>query len=255
MAAPIIQLSGLTKRFGDQEVLRGLDLAIEEGSVSVIIGRSGGGKSVLLKHVIGLMRPDSGTVTVDGEAIQDMSERGLNTVRRKFGLLFQEAALFDSMTVFENVAFPLREHTRKSVKEIREVVEAKLASVGLSGMGYKMPAELSGGMRKRVGLARAIALDPKIVLFDEPTSGLDPVVAAAINELIIRTRDEFGATCLVISHDIQATMRIADTVHMLYEGTIIASGTPGEINASDDPVVRQFIQGKAEGPIKMAVRA
>ncbi len=252
MAAPIIQLSGLTKRFGDQEVLRGLDLAIEEGSVSVIIGRSGGGKSVLLKHVIGLMRPDSGTVTVDGEAIQDMSERGLNTVRRKFGLLFQEAALFDSMTVFENVAFPLREHTRKSVKEIREVVEAKLASVGLSGMGYKMPAELSGGMRKRVGLARAIALDPKIVLFDEPTSGLDPVVAAAINELIIRTRDEFGATCLVISHDIQATMRIADTVHMLYEGTIIASGTPGEINASDDPVVRQFIQGKAEGPIKIA---
>ena len=252
MNEPIIRLSGVTKRFGDQEVLRGLDLAVEAGSVSVIIGKSGGGKSVLLKHVIGLMQPDSGTVTVDGEAIQDMNERRLNTVRRKFGLLFQEAALFDSMDVFENVAFPLREHTRLTRAEVRDTVEAKLAAVGLSGMGYKMPSELSGGMRKRVGLARAIALDPKIVLFDEPTSGLDPVVGATINELITRTRDEFGATCVVISHDIQATMSIADTVHMLYEGTIIASGTPGEIQASADPVVQQFIQGKAEGPIKIA---
>ncbi len=252
MAAPIIELSGVRKRFGDQEVLRGLDLAIEEGAVSVIIGRSGGGKSVLLKHVIGLLRPDQGTVTVDGEAIQDMSDRQLNAVRRKFGLLFQEAALFDSMTVYENVAFPLREHTRMSSREVREVVEAKLASVGLSDMGYKMPSELSGGMRKRVGLARAIALDPKIVLFDEPTSGLDPVVGAAINELILQTRDEFGATCLVISHDIQATMRIADRVYMLFEGGIVASGTPEEIAASDDPVVQQFIQGRAEGPIKIA---
>jgi len=252
MGKSIIELSGVHKRFGDQEVLRGLDLAIESGAVSVIIGRSGGGKSVLLKHVIGLLRPDKGAVTVDGEDIQDMGPRQLGAVRRKFGLLFQEAALFDSMTVFENVAFPLNEHTRLSRAEIRDRVESKLASVGLSGMGYKMPAELSGGMRKRVGLARAIALDPKIVLFDEPTSGLDPVVGAAINELIIQTRDEFGATCLVISHDIQATMSIADTVHMLYEGTIIASGTPGEIQALDDPVVQQFIQGRAEGPIKIA---
>jgi phospholipid/cholesterol/gamma-HCH transport system ATP-binding protein len=159
--------------------------------------------------------------------------------------------LFDSLTVAENVAFPLLEHTKKSRSEIMDIVEEKLARVGLKGMGYKMPSELSGGMRKRVGLARALALDPQIVLFDEPTSGLDPVMASAINELILQTRDEFGATCVVISHDIPATMATADEIFMLYEGKIIAHGTPEDIKNWDDPVVQQFIQGKAQGPIKV----
>ena len=251
-AEPIIELSGVHKSFGEQHVLRGLSLAVTPGSVTVIIGRSGGGKSVLLKHVIGLLKPDEGRVMVDGQDTTPLTEREMAPVRRKFGMLFQEAALFDSMTVAENVAFPLAEHTRMSRREIAEVVEAKLASVGLGGMGYKMPSELSGGMRKRVGLARAIALDPKIVLFDEPTSGLDPVMAANVNELILQTRDEFGATCVVISHDIQATFAIADEIFMLFDGRIIASGTPDDIRQSEDPVVRQFIRGEATGPITIA---
>ncbi|GAB6177592.1 ABC transporter ATP-binding protein [Desulfobaculum senezii] len=246
---PIITCENLQKSFGEQAVLRGLDLAVKPDAVSVIIGRSGGGKSVLLKHLIGLMRPDSGRVVVDGQDITAFSEKDLVPVRKKFGLLFQEAALFDSMTVEENVAFPLVEHTSLSRSDIRDIVHDKLAAVGLSGAGAKMPAELSGGMRKRVGLARAVALDPKIVLFDEPTSGLDPVMSAAINDLILRTQSEFGATCVVISHDIQATMAIADDIFMLYDGRIIASGTPQDIQNADDPVVQQFIQGRADGPI------
>jgi len=248
----IIELRDIRKSFGDQHVLRGLSLAVRPGSVTVIIGRSGGGKSVFLKHIIGLMKPDSGQVLVDGQDTVPLSERQMSPVRRKFGMLFQEAALFDSMTVAENVAFPLVEHTKLPGREIQQVVEAKLASVGLGGMGYKMPSELSGGMRKRVGLARAIALDPKIVLFDEPTSGLDPVMSANINELILQTRDEFGATCVVISHDIQATFAIADEIFMLYDGQIIASGPPEAIRESDNPVVRQFIRGEARGPITIA---
>ncbi len=249
---PIIELRDVHKSFGAQRVLRGLSLAVRPGSVSVVIGRSGGGKSVFMKHVIGLMKPDSGQVLVEGQDTTPLTERQMAPVRRKFGMLFQEAALFDSMTVAENVAFPLIEHARLGRRQVREVVQAKLASVGLKGMGYKMPSELSGGMRKRVGLARAIALDPKIVLFDEPTSGLDPVMSANVNELILQTRDEFGATCVVISHDIAATLAIADEVFMLYNGTIIARGTPDEVRASDDPVVRQFIRGEARGPITIA---
>lgn len=249
---PIIELRDIHKSFGPQHVLRGLDLAVRPGSVSVVIGGSGGGKSVLMKHVIGLMKPDSGQVLVDGQDTVPLSERQMAPVRRKFGMLFQEGALFDSMTVAENVAFPLAEHTGLPRREIEAVVQAKLAAVGLAGMGYKMPGELSGGMRKRVGLARAIALDPKIVLFDEPTSGLDPVMAANINELILQTRGEFGATCLVISHDIRATFSIADEVFMLYDGRIIASGPPEAIRDSADPVVRQFIRGEARGPITTA---
>lgn len=249
---PIIQLKNVHKSFGDHHVLKGLNISIRPGTVSVIIGRSGGGKSVLLKHVVGLLKPDSGQVLVDGQDTAPLSEREMTEARKKFGLLFQEAALFDSMTVAENVAFPLIEHTKLKRAEIDRIVEDKLASVGLTGMGYKMPSELSGGMRKRVGLARAVALDPKIVLFDEPTSGLDPVMSAAINDLTLRTRDEFGATCVVISHDIQATFAIADEIFMLYDGKIIASGTPDVIKGSDDPVVQQFIRGEAEGPIKIA---
>ncbi|WP_457571759.1 ABC transporter ATP-binding protein [Desulfovulcanus sp.] len=247
----IIELKGVHKSFGPQHVLRGLDLALPRDQVNVIIGRSGGGKSVLLKHIIGLLKPEKGQVFIEGQDIVPMKEKDLAKVRRKFGMLFQAAALFDSLTVAENVAFPLIEHTKKSKAEIMDIVEDKLAKVGLKGMGYKMPSELSGGMRKRVGLARALALDPKIVLFDEPTSGLDPVMSAAINQLIVQTRDEFGATCVVISHDIKAAMTTADEIFMLYEGKIIAHGTPEVIKEWDDPVVQQFIQGKAQGPIKV----
>jgi phospholipid/cholesterol/gamma-HCH transport system ATP-binding protein len=248
---PIIELEKISKSFGEYTVLDELDLVLEKDKVNIIIGRSGGGKSVLIKHIIGLLKPDRGRVLIQGQDIVPMKEREMAGVRRRFGMLFQEAALFDSFTVEENVAFPLREHTRKSLREIKEIVETKLASVGLSGMGNKMPSELSGGMRKRVGLARALAMDPQIVLFDEPTSGLDPVMSATINDLILRTQREFGPTCVVISHDIVATMKIADRIYMLYNGKIIAQGTPDEIRHRDDPVVRQFIRGEAEGPIKI----
>ena len=247
----IIHIESLYKSFGEFRVLDGLDLTLEKDLVNIIIGRSGGGKSVLIKHIIGLLKPDSGRILVRGEDIVPMDEGEMARVRKDFGMLFQEAALFDSLNVHENVAFPLHEHTSRSYSEIDEVVQAKLAAVGLQGMDKKMPAELSGGMRKRVGLARALALEPKIVLFDEPTSGLDPVMAAAINELIQRTRQEFGATCIVISHDIDATMKIADNIFMLYEGKIIARGSPEELNENTDPVVRQFIRGEARGPIKV----
>jgi len=248
---PIIRLRGLVKRFGDQEVLTGLDLDLPRDRVSVIIGKSGGGKSVLLKHVIGLLRPDAGTVTVDGTDITRLSERALAPVRRRFGMLFQEGALFDSMSVADNVAFPLFEHTRKSRAEIRDIVEHKLRAVGLAGMGHKLPAELSGGMRKRAGLARALALDPDIVLFDEPTSGLDPVMAAAVSELIVRTQEEFKATCVVISHDIPASLAMAHGLYMLYNGKIIAQGPPEAFRDNPDPVVRQFVEGRADGPIQV----
>lgn len=249
--APIISLRGLVKRFGDQEVLSGLDLDLPRDRVSVIIGKSGGGKSVLLKHIIGLIRPDAGTVTVDGADITRLSERQLAPVRRRFGVLFQEGALFDSLSVADNVAFPLREHTRKGAAEIRELAERKLAAVGLAGMGRKMPAELSGGMRKRAGLARALALDPDILLCDEPTSGLDPVMAAAVCELITRTQEETRATCVVISHDIPATLAMAHGISMLYAGRIIAQGPPDFFRDNPDPVVRQFVAGRADGPIQV----
>jgi len=194
---------------GEQKVLDGLNLDIEDGKTTVIIGDSGGGKSVLLKHIIGLIKPDSGQVIVDDVDIASLNDRDLNEVRKKFGMLFQEAALFDSMNVMENVAFPLREHTRKKEKEIREIVKERLRAVGLTGIEDKMPSELSGGMRKRVGLARAIALHPQIVLFDEPTTGLDPVMTEAINELIVETQEKFNLTCVVISHDVQSILRWA----------------------------------------------
>jgi len=248
---PIIELEKVSKSFGEFTVLDELDLVLEKDMVNIIIGRSGGGKSVLLKHVVGLLKPDSGRVLIQGRDIVPMKEREMAVVRRSFGMLFQDAALFDSFTVEENVAFPLREHTRKNLREVQEIVDSKLASVGLTGMGRKMPSELSGGMRKRVGLARALVMEPQIVLFDEPTSGLDPVMSAAINELILRTREEFKATCVVISHDIDATMKIADRIYMLYQGRIIAQGAPDEIRSLDDPVVRQFIRGEARGPIKV----
>jgi phospholipid/cholesterol/gamma-HCH transport system ATP-binding protein len=245
----MIKLADLRKSFGKQKVLDGLDLEIEAGMTTVIIGRSGGGKSVLLKHIIGLLRPDSGEVLIDGVDITKLGDRHLNEIRKKFGMLFQEAALFDSMTVGENIAFPLREHTRMKEREIRETVADRLHAVGLTGVEGKMPSELSGGMRKRVGLARAIAMHPQIVLFDEPTTGLDPVMTEAINRLIIDTQKQFNFTCVVISHDIQSIFEIADRIAMLYEGKIIECGTPEEIRASRNPVIAQFLSGSIEGPI------
>lgn len=247
----MIKLVDIHKSFGKQVVLDGLNLDIESGQTTVIIGRSGGGKSVLLKHIIGLIRPDSGEVLVDETDITKLNDKHLNEVRKKFGMLFQEAALFDSMTVRENVAFPLREHTKLKEKEILQIVADRLRAVGLSGVEEKMPSQLSGGMRKRVGLARAIALHPQIVLFDEPTTGLDPVMTEAINQLIMATQKEFNLTCVVISHDIQSIFRIGHKIAMLYGGRIIEYGTPEDIRASENPVMKQFLSGSVDGPIKI----
>ena len=247
----MIKLVDIHKSFGKQKVLDGLSLTIEAGKTTVIIGRSGGGKSVLLKHIIGLLKPDRGHVLIEETDIIGLSEKDLNEVRKKFGMLFQEAALFDSMTVGENVAFPLREQTKLKDEEIRRIVADRLRAVGLSGVEGKMPSELSGGMRKRVGLARAIALHPQIVLFDEPTTGLDPIMTEAINQLIIDTQKNFNLTCVVISHDIQSIFRIGHKIAMLYEGRIIEYGTPEEIRTSDNPVMKQFLSGSVDGPIKV----
>ncbi len=247
----MIELIDIHKSFGKQAVLSGLNLRIEDDRTTVIIGRSGGGKSVLLKHIIGLIKPDRGQVVVDGTDITRLDDHGLNEVRKKFGMLFQEAALFDSMTVGDNVAFPLREHSRMKESEIRDVVADRLRAVGLSGVEGKMPSELSGGMRKRVGLARAIAMRPRIVLFDEPTTGLDPVMTEAINALIMETQSRFDLTCVVISHDLQSIFKIGHQIAMLYEGQIIACGTPDDFRASNDPVIRQFLAGSIDGPIRI----
>jgi phospholipid/cholesterol/gamma-HCH transport system ATP-binding protein len=247
----MIQLIDIHKSFGKQKVLDGLDFEIEDGKTTVIIGRSGGGKSVLLKHIIGLLRPDSGQVFVDNVDITGLNDREINEVRKKFGMLFQEGALFDSMNVAENVAFPLREQTKMKDKEVMQVVAERLRAVGLSGVERKMPSELSGGMRKRVGLARALALLPQIILFDEPTTGLDPIMTDAIDELIIETQRNFNLTCVVISHDLDSIFRIGHRIAMLHEGKIIESGTPEEIRASTNPVLVQFLSGSMEGPIKI----
>ena len=247
----MIKLIDVYKSFGKQSVLKGVDLEIEDGRTTVIIGKSGGGKSVLLKHIIGLLKPDSGQVLIDGVDITKLNEKGLNEIRKKFGMLFQEAALFDSMTVGENVAFPLREHTKLPEKEITEIVADRLRAVGLTGIEQKLPSELSGGMRKRVGLARAIALHPQIVLFDEPTTGLDPVMTEAINQLIVETQNKLQFTCVVISHDLGSIFKISDKIAMLYEGEIIAYGGPDEIKSSPNPVIVQFLSGSTVGPIKI----
>jgi phospholipid/cholesterol/gamma-HCH transport system ATP-binding protein len=247
----MIEVKDIHKSFGRQKVLDGVNLKVEAGKTTVIIGRSGGGKSVLLKHLIGLLKPDSGQVLVDDVDITKLNDRDLNEIRKKFGMLFQEAALFDSMNVRENVAFPLREHARMGEKEIREVVADRLRAVGLTGVEEKMPSELSGGMRKRVGLARAIAMHPRIVLFDEPTTGLDPVMTEAINRLILDTQERYDLTCVVISHDLQSIFKIGHKIAMLYEGQIVAYGTPDDIRSSDNPVIRQFMAGGIEGPIQV----
>lgn len=240
----MIRLDDVHKSFNGLKVLDGLNLDINKGEITVIIGRSGGGKSVLLKHIVGLVRPDSGHIFLDGIDITALREKDLFKVRCRFGMLFQDAALFDSMTVGENVAFPLVEHTKRSKAEIAEIVAKKLADVRLSGIENKYPSELSGGMRKRVGLARAIALDPEIILFDEPTTGLDPVTTAVIDELILDIKTRLNLTCVVISHDIKSTFKIADKIAMLYHGKIIEEGSAETFRDSGNPLVRSFIEGQ-----------
>jgi len=247
----MIYIRNLSKSFGNHKVLDNITCHIERNKTTVFVGPSGVGKSVLLKLMVGLLTPDEGEVIVDGKNIAKISQKELYELRKKFGMLFQDGALFDSMTVAENVAFPLRHHTDKSEEEIREIVERKLRQVGLPRIGDKMPSELSGGMRKRVGLARALALDPEIVFFDEPTSGLDPVMAAAVDDLIRRTQEELGITFVVISHDIEGTFAIAHNVGVLYDGKLIEYGSCDEIKNSDNPILRQFFSRKAEGPIRV----
>lgn len=247
----MIKLIDVEKSFKGQVVLNRLNLEVAEGEITAVIGPSGVGKSVLLKHMIGLMRPDRGQVIVDGEDIAGMGRRQLNRVREKFGMLFQNAALFDSMTVFENVAFPLEEKTKLSRANIRKQVHEALEHVGLKGVDAKYPDELSGGMKKRVGLARALLLNPRIILFDEPTTGLDPIICRATHQLIKDTHARFGFTAVVISHEIPEIFDISDRVAMLYRGEIVETGTPAEIQRSEHPVVRQFISGSLEGPIHL----
>lgn len=245
----MIQVKNLFKSFNDQTVLSGVNLEIPTGTITVILGRSGGGKSVLMKHIIGLLHADSGQVLVDGTDLMKLSDADLNEFRKRFGMLFQNAALFDSFNVFDNVAFPLREHTQLSEDEIAKKVKEKLELVGLRNINHKMPSELSGGMRKRVGLARAIALEPKILLYDEPTTGLDPLMTDSVNQLILETQRNLHVTSVVISHDIESTFSLADKVAMLHEGKIIEQGNPQQFRKSENPFVKQFLTGRSEGRV------
>ncbi|MDP3919681.1 MAG: ABC transporter ATP-binding protein [Candidatus Omnitrophota bacterium] len=245
----MIKIRGLHKWFKSHHVLQGLDLDIEEGHTLAIIGRSGCGKSVLLKHIMGLLEPDGGHILVDQVDISSLSSRELGEFRGRIGMLFQGAALFDSLTVEENVGFSLYEHTDLSEEVIHEKVREKLALVGLKDIENHMPASLSGGMRKRVGLARAICSEPKIILYDEPTTGLDPINADAINELILEMADRLGVTSIVVTHDMKSAYKVADRIAMLYHGRIIGTGTPDEIRETDDEVIRQFVTGSSHGPI------
>src|ERR1041385_2673093 len=242
----MIEVRNLTKRFGTHPVLDGVSFRIEKGESVVIIGRSGGGKSVLLKHLIGLVTPDSGEVLVEGESIGGMNERELLRVRHNFGMLFQGAALFDSMTVAENVAFAFRRDRSLPADEIARKVAAVLEMVDLPGTENKKPSELSGGMKKRVGLARAIIYQPQIVLYDEPTTGLDPIVSDSIDQLIVRVRDRIKVTTVVVTHDMRSARRVGQRILMLHERKIYTSGTADEIFESEDPVVRRFIEGVAD---------
>jgi phospholipid/cholesterol/gamma-HCH transport system ATP-binding protein len=247
----IIEFRNVTKRFGSQTVLDDVSCKFESGKTTVIIGPSGTGKSVFIKLLVGLFKPDEGQIFVDDKDITSMSEKELFEIRKKFGMLFQDGALFDSLNVADNVAFPLRHHTKKTKAEIDRIVSRKLAQVGLPGVHHKLPSELSGGMRKRVGFARAVALDPDIVLFDEPHSGLDPVMSDAIDKLILKMKNELGSTFIVISHDIAGTFQIADYIGMLYKSKLIAFGSKDEIMHSDHPVIQQFFSRSSEGPMEV----
>ncbi len=246
----MIEVLYLSKAFDDHKVLDRVQLTVKTGETLCIIGRSGSGKSVLLKHIIGLIRPDEGSVLIDGVDLLELSGAELDRVRLKFGMLFQGAALFDSMTAFENVAFPLREHTTMTAAAITQRVHECLELVGLKDIDDLYPAELSGGMRKRVGLARALSISPEIILYDEPTTGIDPIMGDIINDLIISLRDRLKVTSIVVTHDMHSAYKVADRIAMLYNGSIVEVGTPDEIRQSKNPVVQQFIKGEATGPIQ-----
>jgi phospholipid/cholesterol/gamma-HCH transport system ATP-binding protein len=242
----MIRIRGLRKKLGGKQVLDGVDLDIPTGCTLVILGRSGTGKSVLLKHIIGLMQPDEGTIEVEGKIITGLPERELNEVRKRFGMLFQSSALFDSLSVGDNIALPLREHTHMTAAEISQRVRERLDWVGLQGVEEARTSSLSGGMRKRVGLARAIAMDPAYILYDEPTTGLDPIMADVINRLIRSLQKRIGVTSIVVTHDLHSAMQVGDRLAMIHDGRVVFTGTPAEAHTTGNELVRQFIEGNSE---------
>ena len=250
-APDAVEFVEVHKSFGRNHVLRGLNMGLPEGKISMIIGPSGTGKSVCIKHIVGLLYPDEGDVIVHGRSVPSLPDAELFELRKKFGVLFQDGALFGSLTLYDNVAFPLRQHTEKSEEEIAEIVNRRMSEVGLGGEGAKMPNELSGGMRKRAGFARSLVLDPEIVLFDEPDSGLDPVRTALLCELIKEVHAENGGCYCVITHDIMSARRVAEHLCVLWKGRIVESGPAEELFASENPFVRQFLSGEAAGPLGM----
>lgn len=247
--AAIIEIINVSKKLGGRPVLRDVSLSVEAGQILAVVGPSGVGKSTLIKHIVGLMKPDSGDVLVEGRSVVKARRRELDKIRESFGVVFQGAALLNSLTVAENVALPLVEHTRLPKERIHQLVEEKLGLVHLEGFEDYMPAELSGGMRKRVGLARALIREPRIVLYDEPTAGLDPIMSNAIVDLAGEMREKTGVTSVIITHDIHTVFRVADRAAMLFRGRIIAEGTPQELGRSEDPAVRQFLDGSTTGPL------
>jgi phospholipid/cholesterol/gamma-HCH transport system ATP-binding protein len=246
-----IECRDVWKSFSRKSVLRGVNLTVQPGETLVVIGQSGTGKSVLLKHIVGLMAPDRGTILVDGINVGKLSHKKLFELRMRFGMVFQSSALFDSLTVDENVGLAIREHTDMTTEQIAQVCTEKLRMVGLEGAGGKKPSELSGGMKKRVGFARAIAMNPKCVLYDEPTTGLDPIMSDVINNLIVKLADELKITSVVVTHDLASAYKVGHRIAMLHDGTVIFAGTADEVKETDHPLVRQFIEGRAEGPIHM----
>jgi phospholipid/cholesterol/gamma-HCH transport system ATP-binding protein len=258
MAAPdrhqngsMIAVHGLTKKIGAQEILQGVDLDVARGETLAIIGRSGGGKSVLLKHLIGLMRPNAGEIWIEGQNIIEMTERQLASIRQKVGILFQGSALFDSMTVAENIAFPLREAGERDPKILRKKVSEMLEIMEMPGQEDKMPVNLSGGMKKRVGLARSIVRQPSCILYDEPTSGLDPVVSDSINKLIRRLQERLGVTSIVVTHDMKNAFHVADRIGYLHEGRIYFHGTPDELRQSSDRLIQDFLLGRSDEKLRV----
>ena len=251
--APVIEVTNLVRKFGDRAVINNISFTIERGETLVIMGGSGCGKSTLLRHIIGSMKPTSGSVKIFGQEITSMNERAIGDVRKRFGMLFQSGALLASLTVGENVALPLLQHTRKSPDEVQEIVQQKLQMVGLSGFENLKPAEISGGMKKRVGLARALALDPELLFSDEPTSGLDPIMTAVVDQLTLKLTHGAHMTAVVVTHDMTSAFRIATRMIMLGRGSIVAEGTPDQIRTSPNPEVQQFINGEPDGPIPLNI--
>jgi len=247
----VVRCTGVSKWYGDRQILHAVDLEVRKGETLVIMGGSGHGKSTLLRLLIGAEKPDAGNIELFGSEITSLSEEDLYPIKRRFGVLFQSGALYNSMTVGDNIALPLREHTSLDEKIIAIIVKLKLELVGLRDFEHLMPSEISGGMRKRVGLARAIALDPEIIFYDEPGAGLDPVVLAVIDKLIVGLAEKLGVASIVVTHEMNSAFRIADRMILLYRGKVIAQGTGDDIRNSPDPIVQQFIQGKAEGPIPL----